>query len=60
MDNIMTKNPFKSSKKYDIVILAVTNDVFNELKKEDFDNITKGNLVLLDLKNVYNFATWKF
>ena len=60
MDNIMTKNPFKSSKKYDIVILAVAHDVFYELKKEDFDNITKGNLVLLDLKNVYNFATWKF
>ena len=60
MDNIMTKNPFKSSKKYDIVILAVAHDVFYELKKEDFDNISKGNLVLLDLKNVYSFATWKF
>ena len=59
-DNIMTKNPFKNSKKYDIFILAVAHNIFYELTKNDFLNISKGNLVLLDLKNVYSFATWKF
>ncbi len=60
IDNIMTKNPFKNSKKYDIFILAVAHNIFYELTKNDFLKISKGNLVLLDLKNVYSFATWKF
>ena len=59
-NNIITKNPFKNSKKYDVFILAVAHDVFYELTKNDFLNISKRNLVLLDLKNVYSFATWKF
>ena len=60
MDNIMSQNPFKKTKKYDIFILAVAHSVFYELTKKDFVNISKGNLVLLDLKNVFSFATWKF
>ena len=59
-NNIMTKNPFKNSKKYDIFILAVAHNIFCELTKNDFLKISKGNLVLLDLKNVFSFATWKF
>jgi len=59
-DNIITKNPFVSSKKYDIFILAVAHANFFKLTKNDFEKISKRNLVLLDLKNVYSFATWKF
>jgi len=59
-DNIITKNPFVSSKKYDIFILAVAHANFFKLTKKDFEKISKRNLVLLDLKNVYSFATWKF
>ena len=60
MDNIISKNPFKNSKKYDIIILTVAHNSFYKLTKKDFINISKGNLVLLDLKNVFSFATWKF
>jgi len=60
MDNIISKNPFKNSKKYDIFILAVAHNVFYSITKKDFVNISEGNLVLLDLKNVFSFATWKF
>mgnify|MGYP001252120362 FL=1 len=59
-DNIITKNPFVGSKKYDIFILAVAHANFFKLTKNDFEKISKRNLVLLDLKNVYSFATWKF
>ena len=59
-DNIKSKNPFKKSKKYDIFILAVAHNVFYSITKRDFVNISEVNLVLLDLKNVFSFATWKF
>ena len=36
MDNIMSKNPFKSSKKYDIIILAVAHNAFYKLTKKIF------------------------
>ena len=59
-DNITIKNPFKKSKKYDVFILAVAHNIFYDLTKNDFLKISQGNLVLLDLKNVFSFATWKF
>ena len=51
---------FNSSKRYDAIILAVAHDEFYNYTINDFNNISRENLVLLDIKGVYSFATWKF
>jgi len=56
-NNKIIKDPFKSNKKYDGIILAVSHNDFYKYTEDDFNKISKENLVLLD---VYSFATWKF
>ena len=59
-NNKIIKDPFKSNKKYDGIILAVSHNDFYKYTEADFNKISKENLVLLDIKGVYSFATWKF
>ena len=59
-NNKIIKNPFKNNKKYDGIILAVSHNDFYKYTEDDFNKISKENLVLLDIKGVYSFATWKF
>ena len=59
-NNKIIKDPFKSNKKYDGIILAVSHNHFYKYTEDDFNKISKENLVLLDIKGVYSFATWKF
>jgi UDP-N-acetyl-D-galactosamine dehydrogenase len=51
--------PFNSSKRYDAIILAVAHDEFYNYTINHFNNISRENLVLLDIKGVYEFSTWK-
>jgi len=53
------ENPFFNEKKYDSIIAAVSHDHFKNYKVDDFIKISKGKLVLLDIKGMYNFSTWK-
>lgn len=53
------KNPFSNEKKYDCIIAAVSHNQFKNYKVDDFIKISKGKLVLLDIKGMYNFSTWK-
>lgn len=53
------QNPFLNKKKYDCIIAAVSHDQFKKYKVDDFIKISKGKLVLLDIKGMYNFSTWK-
>ena len=55
----LIQNPFNSSKRYDAIILAVAHDEFYNYTINDFNNISRENLVLLDAKGIYDFATWK-
>jgi len=55
----LIQNPFNSSKRYDAIILAVAHDEFYNYTINDFNNISRENLVLLDIKGVYEFSTWK-
>ena len=59
-NNKIIKDPFKSNKKYDGIILAVSHNDFYKYTEDDFNKISQENLVLLDIKGVYSFATWKF
>ncbi len=53
------ENPFFNEKKYDCILAAVSHDQFKNYKVDDFIKISKGKLVLLDIKGMYNFSTWK-
>ena len=53
------KNPFLNEKKYDCIIAAGSHNQFKNYKVDDFIKISKGKLVLLDIKGMYNFSTWK-
>jgi UDP-N-acetyl-D-galactosamine dehydrogenase len=52
-------NPFEADKKYDAIILAVAHNQFVDLKKRDYEKISNGELVLIDVKSVSKDATWR-
>jgi len=54
------KNPLNAQKKYDSIIVAVSHHEFENYTTADFKQLSKGKLVLLDLKGICNNATWKF
>ena len=56
--NNLVSNPFNLSKKYDAIIAAVAHNTFLKYTINDFNEISKENLVLLDIKGIYSFATW--
>ena len=47
-------NPFDAKKKYDSIIVAVSHNEFTNYTTADFKQLSKGKLVLLDIKGVYN------
>jgi len=47
-------NPFDDKKKYDSIIVAVSHNEFVNYTTTDFKQLSKGKLVLLDIKGVYN------
>ena len=53
------KNPFLSNKKYDAIIVTVAHNEFKLYSKSDFQSISNGKLVLLDIKGIYEYSTWK-
>ncbi len=58
-DNNFITNPFISVEKYDAIILAVAHNEFLKYSIEDICNLSKGKLVFLDLKGIYEKSTWK-
>jgi UDP-N-acetyl-D-galactosamine dehydrogenase len=58
-DNNFISNPFVSEEKYDAIILAVAHNKFLKYSIDDFHNLSKGKLVFLDLKGIYEKSSWK-
>jgi len=52
-------NPFEANKKYDAIVLAVAHEQFVSLSREDFEKISNGELVLVDVKSVAKDASWR-
>jgi len=52
-------NPMVDKKKYDSIIVAVSHHEFVNYTTADFKQLSKGKLVLLDIKGIYNDSTWK-
>ena len=59
-DNIFIKDPFQESlKRFDAIILAVSHNEFLKYTIGDFQRISKGKLVFLDLKSLFLESNWK-
>ncbi len=59
-DTNFIKDPFNSAKKYDVLLLAVAHQEFFQYTKQDYNSISKGKLVLLDIKGIVENPTWRF
>ena len=44
---------------YDAIIVTVAHNEFKKYTVSDFTRISKGKLVLLDIKGIYNESSWK-
>jgi UDP-N-acetyl-D-galactosamine dehydrogenase len=53
------ENPFKNSKKYDAIIVAVGHKVFKDLSREDYENISLDTPTLIDIKGIIENPTWR-
>ena len=52
-------DPFKHGKKYDAVIIAVGHKEFKVLKQSEYENISTGEPVLIDIKGIVENPTWR-
>ena len=59
-DTNFINNPFEYKKKYDSIIVAVAHNEFINYTTNDFKQLSKGKLVLLDIKGIYHESSWKF
>ena len=57
--NNFISNPFLVDKKYDAILVAVAHHEFLKYSISDFEQISKGKLVFLDIKGIYNESKWK-
>ena len=53
------ENPFKNTKKYDSILVAVGHDKFKSLSQKDYDNIINGEKIIIDVKGIVPEPSWK-
>ncbi len=52
-------NPFESADTYDAIIVAVAHQQFKQLKTADYEKISNGDAVLIDIKGIVENPTWR-
>ncbi len=52
-------NPLKSGGKYDSIVVAVAHHQFKELTSNDYKNLSKGDPVIIDIKNIVTNPSWR-
>ena len=52
-------DPFKSDKKYSAIIVAVAHDQFKSITNDSYQQISDGELILIDIKGIVEKPTWK-
>ncbi|CUV65331.1 Vi polysaccharide biosynthesis protein vipA/tviB [Sulfurovum sp. enrichment culture clone C5] len=48
-----------NSKKYASIIVAVAHDEFKNISKKDFESMSEGNAITIDVKGITQNPTWK-
>jgi len=56
--NFIDTLPYNSSK-YDAIIVAVGHDKFKEITPEQYEGLSKGNPVIIDVKGIVEKPTWR-
>jgi UDP-N-acetyl-D-galactosamine dehydrogenase len=51
--------PFKNSKKYDSIVVAVAHKQFKELTETDYINISNGKPIIIDIKGIVKNPNWR-
>jgi UDP-N-acetyl-D-glucosamine/UDP-N-acetyl-D-galactosamine dehydrogenase len=52
------EDPLLSDKKYDAIIVAVSHDIFKEYSSVDYENLSIGGGIIIDVKNIVESSTW--
>lgn len=55
----MINDPLRSSKIYDAIIVAVGHTQFKEYTESDYINLSNGEALVMDVKNIVENPTWK-
>ena len=53
------KDPFKTDKKYDAIVIAVGHKEFKELSRSKYEGISTEEPVLIDIKGIVEDPTWR-
>jgi UDP-N-acetyl-D-glucosamine/UDP-N-acetyl-D-galactosamine dehydrogenase len=53
------KNPLESNKKYDAIIVAVAHEQFKKYTESDYENISSGSCVIMDVKGIAGKFHWR-
>jgi len=53
------KDPFKSDKKYDSIVVAVAHKEFKELSQADYEAISSDTPVIIDIKGIVENPSWR-
>jgi UDP-N-acetyl-D-galactosamine dehydrogenase len=53
------KNPFENDQKYDAIIVAVAHKQFKTLANKDYQYISKGKPVIMDIKGIVENPNWR-
>jgi len=50
--------PLKNNKEYDAIVIAVSHKQFKSYTMDDYKKLLKDDVILMDVKNIVNNATW--
>lgn len=52
-------NPLEQSKKYDAIVVAVSHKQFKTYTTENYKQLSNGDQVIIDIKNIVDNPTWR-
>lgn len=53
------ENPFENDKKYDAIVVAVGHNLFKTISEDEYNNLIKGEKIVIDVKGIVPNPTWK-
>lgn len=52
-------NPFETSKRYEAIVVCVAHQQFKQLADNDYQSISEGSPIVLDVKGIVEKPTWR-
>jgi UDP-N-acetyl-D-glucosamine/UDP-N-acetyl-D-galactosamine dehydrogenase len=52
-------NPLESDKQYDAIVVAVAHKQFKAYSKDDYQDLSNGESVIIDVKSIVDSPTWR-